>query len=216
MAHRDKQMNPADLPISHVANCSPCFREYSRQRRNAKIIRTVQLTAGSLIIGGILWVAVIMVLNHTERGGLPSVSRRQNVEPASPSTAPPSPPSQVAVPIAMTVDLAPFSPTRGEQPIPAKHIQLPPKWIRASFLMPIGSEPGEYDVRLLRSNSEVVLETRTVAGLDDGITSFQVELHLEELSQTHLKLMIRPAGLGWRTFPIFVEGPQKASPTLSR
>jgi hypothetical protein len=217
MAHRDKPMNPADLPISHVANCSPCFREYSRQRRNAKIIRTVQVTAGSLIVGGILWVAVILVLNHTRRSGLPSVSRQQNVEPASPSSVPPpSPPPQVAVPIAMTVDLAPFSPTRGEEPMPAKHIQLPPKWIRASFLMPIGSEPGEYDVRLLRSDNEVVLKTRTVAGLDDGITSFQVELHLEELSQNQLKLMIRPAGLGWRTFPVSVERLQKASPPLSR
>jgi hypothetical protein len=215
MAHRDKQTNPADLPISHVANCSPCFSEYTRQRRNAKIIRTVQVTAGSLIIGGIVWVAAIMVLNHTERGALPSVSRRQNVESASP-VPPPSPPPQLALPIAMTVDLAPFSPTRGEEPIPAKHIQLPPKWIRASFLMPIGSEPGEYDVRLLRSNNEGVLETRTVARLEDGITSFQVELHLEELSQNRLKLMIRPAGLGWRTFPVFVERPQKASPPLSR
>lgn len=217
MAHRDKRMNPADLPISHVANCSPCFHEYSRQLWNAKITRTVQLTASSLIIGGILWVAVILVQNHTGRSGLPNVSRKQNVEPASPMTIPlQSQPPQVAEPIAMTVDLAPFSPTRGEQPIPAKHIQLPANWIRASFLMPIGSEPGEYNVRLLRSNNEVVLETRTVAGLHDGITSFQVELHLEELNQNRLKLMIRPAGLGWRTFSVLVERPQKASPSMSR
>ena len=77
MAHRDKQIDSADLPISHVANCSPCFGEYTRQRRNVKIIRTIQVTAGSLIIGGMLWVAVILVLNHTERGTLPSVSRRR-------------------------------------------------------------------------------------------------------------------------------------------
>lgn len=50
MAYRDKHLRPSELPVSHVATCSPYFREYSRYRRNAKMLRAFQVGAGSLLL----------------------------------------------------------------------------------------------------------------------------------------------------------------------
>jgi hypothetical protein len=107
--------------------------------------------------------------------------------------------------MAMTINLAPFSPTRSTSSAPANHIKLPAKLIRAKFLMPIGSEPGEYSVRLLKPNDEVLLDERAIAAMQDGITSLEVDLRLETLGKTRLTLMIQPPGLSWRTYPLIVE-----------
>ncbi len=201
MAYRDKRLSPEELPVSHVATCSPCFRDYSRHRRNARLFRAFQVTVGSLAVAGILLMAAFLVRKYAGQSELPSVSQQPSIKQSPPTQTPPAP----VLPIAMKVDLAPLSPTRSDTSrIPAK-VTLPAKLLRTTFLMPIGYEPGEYSVRLLKPNEEALLDTRASARMKDGITSFEVELHLELLSRSRLTLMIRPPGLGWRTFPIFVE-----------
>ena len=69
--------------------------------------------------------------------------------------------------------------------------------------MPIGYEPGEYSVRLLKPNEEALLDTRASARMKDGITSFEVELHLELLSRSRLTLMYWPSGFGLANLPNF-------------
>lgn len=202
MAYRDKRLSPVELPVSHVATCSPCFREYTHHRRNAKLVRTFQVTVGSLAVVGILLTAAFLVRKYVGQSELPSVSQQPSIKQSPPRPTAPPP----VLPIAVKIDLAPLSPTRSDTSrIPANKVTLPAKLLRATFLMPIGFEPGEYSVRLSKPNSEALLDTRTLASMKDGVTSFEVELNLETVSQSRLTLMIRPPGLGWRTFPVFVE-----------
>jgi hypothetical protein len=106
----------------------------------------------------------------------------------------------------MTVDLASFSPTRGEEAGgPTKKIHLPPKSLRVTFLMPMGMEPGEYALLLKDSAGTVLKGTDAPGRMNDGITSVDVDLDFTTAPRGQFSLMIRPPGLSWRTFPGLVE-----------
>jgi hypothetical protein len=111
MAYRDRRLTLIDLPISHVVTCSPCFQEYVRLRRMSFLTRTIQVTAASLVVLAALFTAVRVVWNYTRGRGEPSISQKRRTGP-QPRAATPQSPAPTA-PLAMTVDLASFSPIRG-------------------------------------------------------------------------------------------------------
>ena len=204
MTSRDRRFNLKDLPISHVVSCSPCFQEYLQLRRRSVFMSGLQVTAASLVVLAFLFAAVRFVWNYTRGRGEPSVSQERRAEP-QPRVATQQPPPPIA-PLAITVNLASFSPTRGdEDQDSANKIHLPPKLLRVSFLLPVGMEPGEYALRLKDSTGTVLKDTRAPVRLNDGITSLDVELDLTAVSRGSFSLMIRPPGLRWRTFPVLVE-----------
>ena len=205
MAYRDRRLSLRDLPVSHVVSCSPCFQEYARLRRMSVFTRGIQVAAASLVVLAVLFASVRFVWNYTRWRGEPSISREHRAEP-QPRVATKQAPPPIA-PLALTVNLASFSPTRGDQAQDsAKKIHLPAKLLRVSFLLPFGMEPGEYAFRLKDSAGNVLKNTHAPGRLTDGITSVEVDLDLTAASRGRFTLMIRPPGLSWRTFPVLVEG----------
>ena len=205
MAYRDRRLSLGDLPVSHVVSCSPCFQEYARLRRMSVLMRGLQVTAASLVVLAVLFASVRFVWNYTRGRGEPSISREHRAEP-QPHVATQQAPPRIA-PLALTVNLASFSPTRGDQAKdPAKKIHLPAKLLRVSFLLPVGMEPGEYALRVKDSAGTLLKDTHILGRLTDGITSVEVDLDLTAASRGSFTLMIRPPGLTWRTFPVLVEG----------
>ena len=203
MAYRDRRLTLNDLPVSHVVTCSPCFQEYARLRRMSVLMRNIQVTAASLAVLAVLFAAVRVVWNYTRGRGEPSISQKRRAEPQSRAASPQPPP---VAPIAMTVDLASFSPTRGEEAKDSPNkIHLPPKLLRVSFLLPIGMEPGEYALRLKDSAGIVLKEAHLLGKLNNGVTSVEVDLDFSTASRGSFSLMIRPPALRWRTFPVLVE-----------
>ena len=204
MACRDKRLSLEDLPIPHVVTCSPCYQEYMRHRRTAVFMRGLQVTAATLAVLAALFAVFFGVWNYTSRRGQPSISQDQHTKPqervsTKPITAP-------IVPLALTVNLAPFSPTRGEDAGNLeKTVHLPPKLLRVKFLLPLGMEPGDYDVRLQDSAGTAIMDTRQPGTLHDGATSVEVDLNFTGVSRRRFILMIRPPGLSWRTFPVVVQ-----------
>lgn len=203
MAYRDRHLSLNELPVSHVVRCSPCFQEYGRLRRRSLLVRGIQVTAASLIVLAVLFAAVRTVRNYASGGAKPSISQKP-AEPQPPVAIQQTRPS--IAPLAITVNLASFSPTRGEE---AKglvnRIHLPPKLLRVSFLLPVGMEPGEYAVRLEGPAGPVLEDTRAMGRLNDGITSIEVDLDLTAASRGSFSLMIQPPGMSWRKFPVLVE-----------
>ena len=200
MAHRDQRLSLPELPISHVVSCSPCFQEYTRLRRMSVLVRGIQLIAASLLVLAVLFAAGRFVWNNTRGRGEPSISREHGRRVATQQPPPP------IAPLAMTVNLASFSPIRGEEAKDsANKIHLPPRLLRVSFVLPVGMEPGEYALRLEDSAGSVLKDTRSTGRLNDGITSIEVDLDLTAVSQRSFSLMIRPLGLNWRTFSVLVE-----------
>jgi hypothetical protein len=204
MAYRDRRLTLKDLPVSHVVTCSPCFQEYARLRRMWVLLRGIQVTAASLVVLAVLFAAVGLVWNYTRERGEPSISQERRFGP-QPRSATPQTPAPIA-PLAMTVDLASFSPTRGEEAKdPLNKIHLPPKLLRVSLLLPVGMEPGEYALRLRDSAGIVLKDTHLLGRLKNGVTSVEVDLDFSAASRGSFSLMIRPPGLSWRTFPVLVE-----------
>jgi hypothetical protein len=195
MAYRDRALTLKDLPVSHVVSCSPCFQEYSRLRRMSVLVRGLQATAASLVVLAVLFAAARFVWDYTRGRGTtpqPRVVTQQAPLPIAP--------------LAMTVNLASFSPTRGQEAKDsANRIHLPPKLLRVSFLLPVGMEPGEYALRLKDSAGTVLKDTHAPGRLNAGITSVEVDLDLTGASGGSFSLMIQPPGQSWQAFPVLVE-----------
>lgn len=205
MAYRDQRLTLEDLPVSHVVSCSPCFEEYAHFRRMSVLFRGIQISAGSLVLLAVIFVAARFAWNYTTRRGESIISQKQRAAPQPPVATKQSTP--LIAPLPIRVDLASFSPTRGDDAKgdSGNRVHLPQKLLRVNFLLPLGMEPGVYAVRLQDSNGTVVADKRAEGRINDGTTSVEVDLDLAGASQRSFTLMIRPPGLSWRRFPVVVE-----------
>jgi hypothetical protein len=202
LVYRDRRLSLTDLPLSHVVSCSPCFQEYLRLRRTLVFVRGLQVTAASLVVLGVLFAAVSAFHDRAGRRGEPPISQKHAGKSTQSAAQQPPP----MAPLAIGVNLASFSPTRGEDARdPGNAIHLPPKLLRVKFLLPVGMESGEYALRLEDSTGAVRTDTRAFGRSSDGITSLEVDFDLGGASRHRFTLMIRPPGLSWRKFPVVVE-----------
>ena len=168
------------------------------------LVRSIQVAAASLVVVAALFAAVRVVWNYTRGRSEPSISQERRARPQSRAATPQSP--APIPPLAMTVDLASFSPTRGEDATNSPNkIHLPAKLLRVNFLLPVGMEPGEYALRLKDSAGIVLKEAHLLGRLNNGVTSLEVDLDFSTTYRGSFSLMIRPPGLSWRTFPVLVE-----------
>ena len=196
MANRDPRLTLADIPASHVVTCSPCFRDYTHLRRRALLFHGVRITAASLAAAAAIFIAARLVWNHTDKiePHLPErqIAGRRNTARQSP------PPEQVL----LRIDLASYSPTRGDAKLdPDKKVRLPNKLLRLNFVLPLGMEPGMYEVRFQDESGHAFFDQRALGTLREGATTVQVEIDLTATERRGFTLMIRPPGLGWRRFP---------------
>ena len=196
IANRDKRLTLADLPASHIVSCSPCFQEYERLRRESLLFRGVRIATVSLAVVTLLLITVRFVWNHAGARIDQSVTKKL---PANRQRLP-------IAPFRLKVDLASFSPTRGDANVGSgKKIHFPRKLLRAQFLLPLGMEPGEYEIRFQDSTGAVPIDTAAVGRVNDGITSVELDIDLANTTQRNFTLMIRPRGSSWRRFPLEVE-----------
>lgn len=201
MAHRSTWFAQGDLPVSHVNSCSPCFREYMAHRRTLNRTRTLRFVLASMAAGLLLAICFTLLRSYLRVDDLHGVSGepRHSPSPVLPGPVQPEP-------MKVTIDLARFSATRGESPVKTpRHIALPARLIRARLLLPVGSEPGEYAIRLVSQENVAIVTTNSVAKLEEGLATLDLLMPLGPLPGTNLTLMIRPSGLRWQSYPIVVE-----------
>jgi hypothetical protein len=206
MAQRDPSLTLADLPITHVVRCSPCFHDYLRFRRMSLFVRGFQITVASVIVATVIVSAVLLVKDRASERSEPRVSQRKEMrsersqDQVKLQTAVPVPP------LHMKIDLAAFSPTRGvENEAPRKAIRLPQRNLRITFQMPLGMEAGEYRFQLKGSTGAIYAHTRAPGHITDGTTSVDIDLDLTGAPPGKATLMIRPPGLSWRSYPSNIE-----------
>lgn len=193
----------ADL-IAHTMQCSPCFQELTRYREQMATGRRrwmwVPVGAAAAVVMGVgTWfLSSRPVVPPPEPGPPPAVVRDM-------TPAPPQPPPSVAEPqaIAAVLNLEGLSPVRGEpqsaRPIP----RLPRRVLDLSIRLPLGSEPGRYEVRLGREQIE--RQVTSTAVLRNGVTTVRVRLDLRSLSPGVFNLAIRRNGQSWHLFRIGLE-----------
>jgi hypothetical protein len=204
MAYRDRGLTLRDLPASHVVSCSPCFQEYSHFRRMRLFVRGLQVTGATLGLAAIAFIGRL-VWHHDLRCAEQTISAK--LLPMRHGTANSTDLAPPVAPLPRTVDLAVFSPSRGDGNEPAKKVHLPQKLLRATLLLPLGLDAGEYEIRLENSVGTATLSKHAVGLVrgDDGITSVELEMDLAKTTRGNFSLMIRPPGSAWRTYPVVVE-----------
>jgi hypothetical protein len=192
MAYRDRRLRLQDIPAAHIVRCSTCFQKYEEFRRISLIVRGIQITAASLAVAAMIFLTARFALNRVHRSGEPSLAEIQR----TPHIAP----------LSLKVDLASFSPTRGHTSDDSeKKVHLPQKLLRVDFILPLGMEPGDYELRLQNSKGTVFIDKRAVGRMNDGLTSVTTDIDLVSTTRGNLTLMIRPPGMDWRKFPVVVE-----------
>jgi hypothetical protein len=192
MAYRDRRLTLEDFPAAHVVSCSPCFEKYEEFRRMSLLVRGIKITAASIAVAAMLFLTARFAWNHARGTDETSVAAKQRT------------PDVASFPL--KVDLASFSATRGDSGNnPDKKIRLPQKLLRVDFILPIGMDAGDYEIRLQDSKGTVFIDKRALGHMNDGVTSVTTDIDLASATRGSLTLMIRSPGMDWRRFPAVVE-----------
>ena len=203
MARRDRHFALVDMPVSHIVGCSPCFTEYAHCRRMSFLWRGLRLTAASLAVLAVLFAATRLLHKPINRSLQQSASEKQiDRQPSGATSKQTIPP---AAPLLVRVDLSSFSPTRGDEAEDSRNkVHLPQKLLRVRFILPLGMEPGEYEIRLQDDAGTVFINKRALGHMTNGTTSMEMNMDLAGAHRGNFTLMVHPPGESWRKFPVVI------------
>ena len=181
-----------DAGYEHLAQCSPCYREFRgfqqadrRARAAAQARQRWVLAAAAAVIVAIAgsW----LVLKRDGPREVTSSTGVVNVQ-------------------ATRLDLRPFAVTRGGEPRPTPDpLVLPRGHVRATILLPVGAEPGPYELRVLDEELSVRATSTGDATIRDYVTTIVADLDTAALPPTGYQLGVRRAGGEWQFFPAVVQ-----------
>jgi len=162
--------------LNHLGSCSPCYRDFTELRkvREAQRRRTLFAAAASILVavGLSSWVLV----------------QRRNASLVA----------QTAV-----LDLRSRSVSRSTEPNPGE----PPLELRLGFsqlniYLPLGSPEGAYEVRIVTTSGDSLLNTGGLARLNEGVTSLQVRGDAIFARPGPYILQIRKPPSEWSSYPL--------------
>lgn len=181
-----------DPAYEHLAVCSVCYREFRRLQEEGR------RTATSASVRWLSWVAAAAVLIVLLVAGAWFYLRA----PGASEAPSPTPAPVVAALVPLELDLRPYAVSRSEQPQPGQPpLVLSTDRLALTMLLPIGSEPGAYDARLLDGSSQIVAEASGRADLRDFVTTLEVELDLRATAPGDYLLAVRREGESWSYYP---------------
>ena len=183
-----------DPAYEHLVKCSPCYREFralqqagmSSSRAGGARARWMAVAAVLVILVGGAW----YLLSRPQDGGRPAEA-----------------PEQVsATDLQAELDLRKYSVTRSEQaqspPLP---LSLQRGRLNVTILLPVGSEPGAYEVQVLDSELRSRATASGQADIKNYITTLQTTLDLQPLPPGMYQLALRRQGDEWYMFPASVK-----------
>jgi hypothetical protein len=190
-----KSLARRELPIDdpaydHFAKCSPCYQELrALQQADAATAATVKRRRTMLAAAAILALAVAgswFVFRQTD-----------DTRPAAPSTAQAT---QVA-----SLDLRPLAVTRSdEQKAAAAPLEIPRGRVNATILLPVGSSPGAYELRILDGDLRVRASVKGSAEVRNYVTTLEAPIVLSTVEVGDYQLTLRREGGEWQMFPLRV------------
>ena len=192
LAHKRRPIS--DPAYEHLAKCSACYREFRgfQQTTHRTPLRRAAWVAAAaaaviIIVAGAAW---FLSPSRGERGTLPQPSVQE---------------SQVAE-RRMEVDLRKYSVTRNEQQKPETGpVSLARAKSNLTILLPVGSEPGAYEVQVLDSGLRSQASASGEAAIRDYVTTLLATIDLRPLSPGAYQLALRRHGEDWRLFPAEVK-----------
>ena len=183
-----------DPAYEHLVKCSPCYCEF-RKFQGEGSMRPSAPTTGSQP----RWMAGAAVVVLT--AGLAGIwfymaGRTSPVAPTAGS------PSQAAEVRTTELDLRKFTATRSQQSgIETAPVVLPTGLVNLTLLMPVGSEPGAYDIQLLDADLQSKASAHAAGEIRDYVTTLRTTLDLRGVQPGTYQLAVRRGGDDWRLFP---------------
>jgi hypothetical protein len=191
LARRERPMD--DPAYVHLTQCSPCYCEFRLLQQ-----QDVPSSARGLLRSrAARWAAAAVVLLLLVIGGWFYARRAGTPEaPVSPT---------VVSARALQLDLRPFAVSRSEQGVPGlRPLALSAERLDLTLLLPVGSEPGAHDVRLLGDADQVLAQASGQADIRDFITTLRVEIDLAAVQAGNYRLAVRREGDDWSFYPAAV------------
>jgi hypothetical protein len=186
-----RQQPIGDPAYEHLAKCSPCYREF-RELQEAAPVSTTPSRAASRT-----WIAAAAAALVVAAGATWWLTRGET-NPA----APPAMSSPAATSLRAELDLRKFAVLRNEQgPERQEPVVVPTGVVELTLLLPVGSEPGPYDIQVLDADLKSLSTAHSVAEIQDFITTLKTTLDLRTVPPGAYRLAVRRQGDDWRMFP---------------
>lgn len=189
LARHDRAID--DPWFDHLAQCSPCYEEFQALRAEAE----------KRAFGRRMWMAAAAValiafcgwwLFRWTRTVEPE--RREARDDASRQA------------VVATLDLRGYSPLRGERPVPGQvALRIPRSASRLRVLLPVGAEPGGYDVELRAGDGRTLVSTTGDASIVDFMTTLEADVDLSGLAAESHRMALRHEQESWREYAVIVE-----------
>ena len=169
-------LSEAEKWLDHLGSCSPCYRDFSELRKVREVQRRRTLfaiAAGILVAVGIAgWV---LIQRHNETLV-----------------------AQTAV-----IDLRSRSVSRSPEPNPGDQpLELRRGFSQLNIYLPVGSPEGVYEVRIVTTSGDSLLNTGGTAQLNHGVTSLQVRGDVIFARPGPYSLQIRKPPSEWSSYPL--------------
>ena len=184
-----------DPAYEHLLKCSPCYREFRVLQQSGAPKRTDPRPR-------VLWYAAAAAALVLVTAGayfiLPNQRSRPPIEQPSSASA--------TAELRAELDLRKYTVARTDQSTPERPpVSLPRGRLTATILLPVGSEPGTYEVQILDSNLRSVASATGDAEIRDFVTTLRATLDLGSLRAGTYQLALRRHGEDWRLFPADVK-----------
>jgi len=191
--------------LDHATACSPCFNAFSSLRDGFVKKKRAKRSIAVVVLGvGLLsWFLLKTTWHHPP--GQPIIVKETPApgpQPAPPRSVPPSVQEQKPAEAQVAVlDLRLRGVARGENNGRAGDLNLPKGSLTLSIYLPIGSEEGNYEVRLSGRQKQVIT-TKGKAAMRDHRNVLTVEIDTSSLEPGKYSLAIRQQGWGWTTYAL--------------
>jgi hypothetical protein len=181
-----------DAAWEHVTHCSPCYREFLVFRAHVKQARRRLVVRRRLMVSG---AAVALVI----AGGITKYELAHRGDQSATQTAGSY---QTAA-----LDLKDRSVARGEggHPSRTEPLILPPKPLDLTIYLPIGSEPGDYQVQLLKKIDEPLLTVAGEARVEHGNTILRARIDLTHVAFGAILIGLRQPPSDWTYYPVSIQ-----------
>jgi len=180
-----RSISLSDPALDHVANCSPCFREFAGFRdraKHAKVTRRVAVATGGavLIAGG---TTAFNVLTHGFK--------------QTPATA--------GLYEDRDFDMFNDGPERGTEDGQRQSPDLPRQRLNLRITLPFASPEGDYEVQVMGPTGPTGVKAAGTAHIIGGKTLLRIQLDLTKLQPDTYKLGIRRIPYDWTSKPVRIQ-----------
>ena len=186
-----RELPIGDPAFDHLSKCSPCYQEFRALQQRDAAARTSAARRKRLAYAA----AAVLVL---ALAGSWFALRGGNGASVSAPTV------NETVPQVASLDLRPLAVTRSEEQKGAGPLEVPRGRVNATILLPVGSSPGMYEVRILDHDLRVRASTTGSAEIRNYITTLEAMLDTSGLDVGDYQLTLRREGGEWQMFPLRV------------